>query len=212
MDRPEHGKPDLLIGGKGKPSIANGNTWAESEIKDEPAPDPTAYELAQAERARSAERIQPTVKQRPADEGLFDLGARRQLDLADAVRAATPQVTTMMLLTKADKKKLLANGRTNAVHIADDGNTEDFQPVVKFFDPCGASTWLISELDADEDTMFGLCDLGMACPEMGNVSLAELASVRGSMGIGIERDRWFRAGKTLTEYATEARAAGRIKA
>ena len=32
-NKPEEGKQYLLIGGTGKPSIANGNTWAESEIK-----------------------------------------------------------------------------------------------------------------------------------------------------------------------------------
>tara|TARA_B100000530_G_scaffold283064_1_gene197034 strand:+ start:6817 stop:7188 length:372 start_codon:yes stop_codon:yes gene_type:complete len=31
-NKPEEGKQYLLIGGKDKPSIANGNTWAESEI------------------------------------------------------------------------------------------------------------------------------------------------------------------------------------
>tara|TARA_R100000655_G_scaffold95712_1_gene137813 strand:+ start:144 stop:326 length:183 start_codon:yes stop_codon:yes gene_type:complete len=32
-NKPEEGKQYLLIGGSDKPSIANGNTWAESEIK-----------------------------------------------------------------------------------------------------------------------------------------------------------------------------------
>ena len=31
-NKPEEGKQYLLIGGSDKPSIANGNTWAESEI------------------------------------------------------------------------------------------------------------------------------------------------------------------------------------
>lgn len=31
--KPEYGKQYLLVGGKGKPSIAAGNTWEESEIK-----------------------------------------------------------------------------------------------------------------------------------------------------------------------------------
>lgn len=30
QDKPEEGKQYLLIGGSDKPSIANGNTWAES--------------------------------------------------------------------------------------------------------------------------------------------------------------------------------------
>ncbi len=32
-NKPEEGKQYLLMGGSDKPSIANGNTWAESEIK-----------------------------------------------------------------------------------------------------------------------------------------------------------------------------------
>tara|TARA_B100000676_G_C17283527_1_gene438866 strand:- start:54 stop:356 length:303 start_codon:yes stop_codon:yes gene_type:complete len=32
-DKPEEGKQYLLIGGTDKPSIANGNSWAESEVK-----------------------------------------------------------------------------------------------------------------------------------------------------------------------------------
>ena len=33
-DKPEEGKQYLLIGGTDKPSIANGNSWAESEVDD----------------------------------------------------------------------------------------------------------------------------------------------------------------------------------
>ena len=32
-DKPEQGKQYLLIGGANKPSIANGNSWEESEVK-----------------------------------------------------------------------------------------------------------------------------------------------------------------------------------
>ena len=46
----------------------------------------------------------------------------------------------------------------------------DHIPVVKFFGG-GACTWLITEMDsADDDTLFGLCDLGMGYPELGTVS------------------------------------------
>ena len=43
----------------------------------------------------------------------------------------------MQLLTKELKKKLIRNGETHRDHF----------PVVKFFDPCGTATWLISEMD-----------------------------------------------------------------
>ena len=35
-DKPEQGKQYLLIGGSDKPSIANGNSWEESEVKEIP--------------------------------------------------------------------------------------------------------------------------------------------------------------------------------
>ena len=34
-DKPEQGKIYSLFGGKGEPCIAAGNTWAESEVKDQ---------------------------------------------------------------------------------------------------------------------------------------------------------------------------------
>ncbi len=118
----------------------------------------------------------------------------------------------MKFLTKANLDKLLENGSINEKHRNIDGNTVDHKPVVKFFNPVGAATWLISELDADGDTMFGLCDLGFNSPEMGSVSLRELRAVQLSFGLKIERDLHFKADKTLTAYADEARTAGRIMA
>lgn len=115
-------------------------------------------------------------------------------------------------LLKDQLDKLLANGRSDAAAIAKDGKTEDFWPVVKFFSPVGAATWLITSLDEDGDTAFGLCDLGMGEPELGSVSLRELQSIRLRFGLKIERDMHFEAKGPLSQYAAEARAAGRIVA
>lgn len=90
----------------------------------------------------------------------------------------------MILITDDLYARLLANGAT-------DTETDHF-PVVKLFDPTGPATWLLTELDADGDTLFGLCDLGFGFPELGSVSLAELASVKGRLGLGIERDLCFK--------------------
>ena len=117
----------------------------------------------------------------------------------------------MGLLTKEMETKLLKNGAVNAKRIEVDGNTEDFKPVVKFFNPCGDATWLFSELDSDGDTLFGLCDLGCGSPEIGSASLSEIKSITLSFGLKIERDASFKADKTLTEYADDARANGYIK-
>ena len=107
----------------------------------------------------------------------------------------------MKLFTEEQERRLLAQGRANAGR----EESEDFKPVVKLFCPWGGATWLLSELDPDDpDIAFGLCDRGMGCPELGSVRLSELAAVSGPGGLRIERDRWFRADKTLAAYAEEA--------
>lgn len=83
-------------------------------------------------------------------------------------------------------------------------------PVVKFFNPTGAATWLATELHADGDTLFGLADLGFGCPELGNFSLSELANVRLPFGLGIERDLSFTTTFRLSTWAECARRAGSI--
>ena len=83
-------------------------------------------------------------------------------------------------------------------------------PVVKFFNPVGAATWLATELDEDNDTLFGLADLGFGCPELGSFSLIEMASVRLAFGLSIERDLYFEGTLPLSVYAEAARKAGRI--
>lgn len=99
----------------------------------------------------------------------------------------------MKLFPKPIIEKLADNGRANAERMADDGDTHDFFPVVKLFMPDGAATWLLSEIDPDEpDIAFGLCDLGFGCPELGSVRLSELESLRGRLGMPVERDMHFK--------------------
>ncbi|MEO8722953.1 MAG: DUF2958 domain-containing protein [Sphingobium sp.] len=109
-------------------------------------------------------------------------------------------------LTAANWERLLANGRRTAA-----GEELDPHPVVKLFTPDAGATWLLTEVDPDEpDRAFGLCDLGLGAPELGYVSLTELAGVRGRLGLAIEADLWFVADKPLSSFAAEARTAGRI--
>ncbi len=118
-----------------------------------------------------------------------------------------------MILKLQDIEQLLANGRANAAHVARDGNTEDLKPVVKLFAPWGAATWLLTELDPDDhDLAFGLCDLGLGCPEIGSVRISEIESVTGPGGLRIERDDFFHATDPLSRYAAEARRLGYILA
>ncbi|MGX9181906.1 DUF2958 domain-containing protein [Mesorhizobium sp. BHbdii] len=108
----------------------------------------------------------------------------------------------MILITDELRARLLANG-------AADTETDHF-PVVKLFDPTGAATRFLTELHANRDTLFGLCDLGFDCPELGSVSLAELESVKGAFGLGIDRDLYFEARFPLSVYAGAARIADDI--
>ena len=91
----------------------------------------------------------------------------------------------MKLLTKALREKLLDNGRRQAA-IKGTPAELDLYPVVKLFNPCGAATWLLTEIDPeDESVAWGLCDLGMDFPEFVRVNfcsaavLIALASARG---------------------------------
>ena len=119
----------------------------------------------------------------------------------------------MNLLTNEQIERLARNGRANAERIADDGDTHDFEPVVKLFQPDGAATWLLTETDPeDPDIAFGLCDLGFGCPELGTVRISELESVRGRLGLEIERDLHFKPAGRLSTYAAKASKAGRIVA
>jgi len=107
------------------------------------------------------------------------------------------------LITKAIEKAFERNMKLDE---------KDRKPVLKLFGG-GAATWLISEYDPDTGLMFGLADLGMGMPEMGYIDFNELAALRfPPFGLPIERDMYFKANKTLSEYADDARGAGRIAA
>ncbi|MBV5266478.1 DUF2958 domain-containing protein [Pinisolibacter aquiterrae] len=114
----------------------------------------------------------------------------------------------MTLIPQTLRDRLLANGAKSR-----DTGAFDPRPVAKLFTPDAGATWLLSELDPDDpDLAFGLCDLGLGCPELGHVRLSELAAVRGRLGLPVERDLHFRADKSLGTYADEARRKGRITA
>ncbi|XQM33789.1 hypothetical protein DFLDMN_000599 [Cupriavidus sp. H19C3] len=109
-------------------------------------------------------------------------------------------------ITDEQRFLLLANGRESL-----DNPDFDPAPVVKLFTPDAGATWLLTEIDPDDhDHAFNLCDLGLGMPELGWVSLQELATVRGRLGLPIERDLHFRAEKRLSAYARDARRAGQI--
>jgi len=116
----------------------------------------------------------------------------------------------MKLFTKDIYQTLIRNGQQQQQAQLND-HSIDFAPVVKLFTRDANCTWLLTEIDPDDpDIAFGLCDLGMGCPELGSVSISELKSVRGAFGLPVERDRFFSADHPLSVYADAARSAGGI--
>lgn len=114
----------------------------------------------------------------------------------------------MELITPEIRAALLANGRRAA-----DDDDFDPMPVVKFFTPDANSTWLLTEVDPDDpDILYGLCDLGMGCPEFGSVSLRELQEFKGLLGMPIERDLYFQPKYPISVYIANAMAARHIAA
>ena len=95
----------------------------------------------------------------------------------------------MKQITKAIKEKLIEN------HKNQDG-TKEFKAVLKLFNPTGLGTWYLSELNPETNVAFGLCHI--TDKELGYVDLNELENFKGQMGLGIERDKFFKP-KTLEE-------------
>ena len=87
----------------------------------------------------------------------------------------------MMLLTKELLKMLPP--------LYSQENIKDPTVWCKFFTPDGSWTWYVLEFDGT-DTFFGLVD-GFD-EELGYFSLIELESIRGKLGLPIERDRYFK--------------------
>jgi hypothetical protein len=113
----------------------------------------------------------------------------------------------MKLLLDHHRATMLHNGREAAALNAS-GECPDHPPVVKLFTPDAGCTWLLSELDPDDpDIAFGLCDLGVGCPELGSVRISEIESVRGRFGLPVERDRHFRADHPMSVYVRVAQRA-----
>jgi len=117
-----------------------------------------------------------------------------------------PEIARSAFITDEQRFLQLANGRESL-------QNPDFDPVsvVKLFTPDAGATWLLTEIDPDDhDHAFGLCELGLGTQELGWVSLQELATARGRLGLPIERDLHFRAEKRLSAYARDALHVGQI--
>ena len=110
------------------------------------------------------------------------------------------------LLTSRQREQMLANGRREETDVNCDPH-----PVVKLVLPGLGMVWLLTSLDTESpDIAFGLCDLGFGTPELGSVSLDELAEGAGTRAPKVRPDPTFIARQPLSAYASAARAAQAI--
>jgi hypothetical protein len=112
----------------------------------------------------------------------------------------------MSLITDAQRRQLLANGAARARQQAIDPF-----PVVKLYALDAAAVWLLTELAADGDLAYGLCDAGLGAPELGHVQLSALEKVRGPRGLGVVADPHFVARQPLSAYVAQAQRDGSIR-
>lgn len=109
------------------------------------------------------------------------------------------------LITDEQRGQLLDNGTAAAR-----GEKRDPFPVVKLFTLDAHATWLLTELNPDDDTAFGLIDLGVGTPALGHVRLSVLEGIRGPENLSVVRDLHFTARRRLSEYVRLAQADGSI--
>lgn len=96
----------------------------------------------------------------------------------------------MLLMTK-ELEKEFNNYRLGS----QDDKGMDAKVVVKYFNPCGAGTWLITEGEKQDNgdwLLYGYCYLFEW--EWGYVMLSELESVRLPFGLSIERELYVTGG------------------
>jgi hypothetical protein len=90
-------------------------------------------------------------------------------------------VKAMKLMTKELERRFAQVGSQEEV--------KDPLVIAKFFNPTGAGTWYATEYDPKDKTFFGYVSIfGDWNDEWGYFSLEELESIKGSFGLGIERD------------------------
>lgn len=105
----------------------------------------------------------------------------------------------MPLITDEQRAQMLGHGVARAR-----GEAIDPHPVVKLYTLDAGAVWLLTELDADGDRAYGLCDGGTGAPELGHVSLEALAAMRGPRGMRVAADPHFKSRQSLSAYVDQA--------
>lgn len=107
----------------------------------------------------------------------------------------------MKLYTEEQYQKLIENGKNP---------DQDHPPVIRLHILFTGCQWLISELDPQNQNLaFGLCDLGMGCPELGYVDIDEIKAIT-NVPFPVMGDVFFKANYPMTVYAEAARMCGYI--
>jgi len=88
-----------------------------------------------------------------------------------------------MLMTEELKKTI------PAMYSSEDTKLEEKTVYAKFFTPDSNWTWWVLEYDPTEQIMF--CMVHGHEKELGYVSLSELESIKGPLGLKVERDLYF---------------------
>lgn len=104
----------------------------------------------------------------------------------------------MSLYTQTQYELLVKNGLP-------ENTDQDHPPVVKWFTPDANATWLVSEI-LDDETAFGLCDMGHGFPELGYISLKDITEYVSPYGNKIERDIHFEGKFPMSVYYQAARS------
>ena len=91
----------------------------------------------------------------------------------------------MKLLTKELRQKL------PPLYANEKKKPEEIKIIVKFFDPTGSWTWYATEGQQQGDDFIFFGFVRGFDNELGYFSLKELEGVKGSFGLGIERDLYF---------------------
>jgi hypothetical protein len=91
----------------------------------------------------------------------------------------------MKLMTKTLEKRF--------ARVGSQADVKDPLIIAKFFNPTGAGTWYATEYDSQTRIFFGYVSIfGDWNDEWGSFSLDELESYKGKLGLGIERDLYFK--------------------
>jgi hypothetical protein len=64
--------------------------------------------------------------------------------------------------------------------------------------------WLLTELAADGDEAYGICDVGVGTPELGTIRLSALENMVGPRGIAVVADPHFVPRQALSAYFRDA--------